>query len=97
MSLTEISEKTWKSVAFIGAILWRTKKWNEDAFSQVWIALWIPKKDIDTMMVGSIYEAMEEEYWAWFAFALKSKFWLSDKGVKDVLKFISDVQKMENE
>lgn len=44
-----------------------------------------------------MYEAMEQEYGASFAFALKSKFWLSEKGVKDVLKFIQDVQKMEGE
>lgn len=97
MSLSEIGDKTWKSTAFIGAILARTKKWSEDAFMQVWLALGIPKREIDDILLWSIYEAMEEEYWAWFTFALKNKFRLSDKGVKDVLKFISDVQKMENE
>ncbi len=57
----------------------------------------MPRKEIENLIRSAMFDAMEEEYGAWFTFALKSKFKLSEKWVKDVLKFISDVQKMENE
>ena len=96
-TMTEIAEKTWIAQPNISAILSRSRKSNEENFTKIWNALGLPDKQVQEILLSSMYEAMEQEYGTSFAFALKSKFKLSERGVKDVLKFIQDVQKMEEE
>ena len=97
MSNTELGEKIWKSQSFVSMLFGRKTKWNEENFTKIWIALWLPEKQIKDMLISSMFEAIEQEYWAGFSFALKSQFWLSESAIRDVMKFIKDIQKKEQE
>lgn len=95
MTLDELWKKVWTRNVYVGNVLRRTQKWNEEIFYSIWEALWVPLQQVSDMIVWAMFEAIEQEYWTWFTFALKSQFWLSDWAVKDVLKFIADIQKRE--
>lgn len=97
LTLQELSERIWVSYVYIWSVLGRQKKWNEENFTKIGIALWMPEKQIKDMLITSMFEAIEQEYWAGFSFALKSQFWLSESAIRDVMKFIKDIQKKEQE
>ena len=97
MTLQELAERVGVSYVYIGSVLWRQKKWNEENFTKIWIALWMPEKQVKDLLASSMFEAIEQEYWAGFSFALKSQFGLSEWAIRDVMKFIRDIQKKEQE
>ena len=97
METKEIGERIWKSASFVSMLFGRKTKWNEENLTKIWIALWLPERQIKDMLVASMFEAIEQEYWAGFSFALKSQFWLSESAIRDVMKFIRDIQKKEQE
>ena len=95
MTVKELWNKVGHSDAYISTVLARSKKWNEEVFTKIWLELGLPIKKVNDLLHSSLFEAIEQEYWVWFAFALKSQFWLSEGAIKDVMKFITDVQKKE--
>lgn len=97
MTTQEIADRTWLAQSNVSATLARWRKWNEENFTKIGIALWMPEKQVKDLLISSMFEAIEQEYWAWFAFALKSQFWLSEWAIRDVMKFIRDIQKKEQE
>lgn len=97
MTTTELAERIWVSQAHVSTVLSRSKKWNEDIFTKIGLSLWLPEKQIKDMLITSMFEAIEQEYWAGFSFALKSQFGLSESAIRDVMKFIKDIQKKEQE
>ena len=97
ITVTELAKRIEIPHSNISATLNRNRKWNEELFTKIWIALWLPEKQIKDMLITSMFEAIEQEYWAGFSFALKSQFWLSESAIRDVMKFIKDIQKKEQE
>lgn len=97
MTTQEIADRTWLAQSNVSATLARWRKWNEENFTKIGIALWMPEKQIKDMLITSMFEAIEQEYWAGFSFALKSQFGLSESAIRDVMKFIRDIQKKEQE
>lgn len=96
MTVQELADKIWVSNVFVSTVLSRSKKWNEDFFAKAGIHLWLPKTQIDNILHESLLEAIEEEYWVGIAFALKSHFKLSDKWVRDAMKFLNDLSKNDS-
>lgn len=97
MSVSELADRVEQKQPTISSILNRQRKWNEELFTKIWIALWMPEKQIKDLLISSMFEAIEQEYWAGFSFALKSQFGLSEWAIRDVMKFIRDIQKKEQE
>lgn len=97
MTTTELAERVGVSQAHVSTVLSRSKKWNEDIFTKIWLNLWLPEKQVKDLLISSMFEAIEQEYWAGFAFSLKSQFGLSEWAIRDVMKFIRDIQKKEQE
>ena len=97
MSLSELGSRSGLSTAYVGAILWRTKKWNESNFSSIGIALGLSEQAIRIMLHESLLEAIEQEYGVDIAFALKSHFKLTDRWVRDAMKFLNDLSKNDKE
>lgn len=97
MPVSELAERVWQKQPTISSILNRQRKWNEDLFTKMGIALGLPDKKIQELLHTSLFEAIEEEYWVWISFALKSQFGLSESAIRDVMKFIRDIQKKEQE
>lgn len=97
MTVQELADKIWVSNVFVSTVLARSKKWNEEFFMKAWTGLWLPKQKIETMLHESLLEAIEDEYWIWMAFALKTRFKLSDKWVRDAMKFLNDLAKNDKE
>ena len=96
MTNAEIAKRMGVTPAYIGSVLGRQKKWTEENFLKIWMFLGIPEKSIRDMMHVSLLEAMEQEYGIDIAFALKTKFKLTDKGVRDVMRFLNDLTKEDN-
>lgn len=96
MTNAEIAKRIGVTPAYIGAVLGRQKKWTEENFLKIGMFLGIPEKTIRDMMHASLLEAMEQEYGIDIAFALKTKFKLTDKGVRDVMQFLNDLTKEDN-
>lgn len=97
MWVSELAEKIGQKQPIVSSILNRQRKGNEDIFTKIWMALWMPERKIKDLLISTMFEAIEQEYWAWFSFALKSQFWLSESAIRDVMKFIKDIQKKEQE
>ncbi|RAL55439.1 hypothetical protein BLM37_04325 [Candidatus Gracilibacteria bacterium GN02-873] len=97
MTTQEIADRTGLAQSNVSATLARGRKGNEENFTKIGIALGLPEKQIKDMLISSMFEAIEQEYGAGFSFALKSQFGLSESAIRDVIKFIRDIQKKEQE
>ncbi len=96
MTQEELWKKSWYSQRTISSVLWRKEKGTEDFFWKVGGVLWIKKNELWDMITEAMYEAIEQEHpEAWLWFALKTQYNISPKGVRDIMKFISHVQRSE--
>lgn len=96
MTQADLADRVWVSQVAISRLLNRKDKGNDDIFTKMGVALWLPVKEIKEILNGSLYEAIEMDYpEAWLGFALKNRFWVSEQWLRDILMFIWEVQKKE--